>query len=625
MSRQDSDPPIHDVFTFKPDGQFLFSDDFHTAFDRSTNTFIILFIGNGRVGKSTRLNQLLTKVLAPEAPFESYGGSDPVTKQFQFCGPLKFKDFGDIHGLKLTVDSDPDVFLIDCEGLHSLSETMPCLKQATFALAQMASLTVLVMKDTFNHENRDSVCSLFTLSRAFSREIPDFFPVTVIIERDIGVSCPRSKPLDEKNRLRREQDIKRGKEIRAFLNHGLLKFSPDDFSVLTQPQFTDPDFYWSSINDFLMIAQGAAQRRPPFAATRLLDFFDEALPHIMDVTDFENPNIPFKKILLKVIDRRLTEAQNHALLLCDQYIEAPILSLSQDELKRYSEIPYIVNGIQGIVTAFIDKANQLHPHILEYCKEITDEFHRTLHQKIEDIARSACLKRCSVLFPMIQAQCLTELKARIQEEIGPIQASDVCNYAFSELCSMWEGRGAAMLRAEAEGLHNDFPSSPSFGSSVEKLRNDISAFVKELENEKMAELQQVQEEQRAKCEEDCNTKIDSIKATELANRQALEDKHKDELREAEAKLANEKREKESQLAIMEERNRGEKEQIKAMQDAITRAEAIRQEELRQHREDQRKSDEAFREYMRSMRERDDARHKEMLQAIEDSKSDCSVA
>jgi hypothetical protein len=238
-----SSSPVQVLQVFKFDSTeeiFDFSDDFRRIFSAANNPFIIMFIGNGRVGKSTRLNQILTKEIDGEEPFKSLGGTAAVTTKFQFYGPLKSAQLGQIHGLDLSVKSDPDVFLIDCEGLHSLGETTPELKKATFALAQMSSLTVLVMKEMLNHQNLDSVRSLFALTRAFSRDIPGFLSATAFIQRDVGVPCSKPASFEEKNELRMKNDSSQKSTFLALLNSGNPMFSEQLFATFSQPSFIDP-------------------------------------------------------------------------------------------------------------------------------------------------------------------------------------------------------------------------------------------------------------------------------------------------------------------------------------------------------------------------------------------------
>jgi septin family protein len=162
---------VHPVFEYSRDEtDFWPSKQFSADLMASHYPFIIMFVGNSRVGKSAHLNQLLLHKLKSDIPFEAFSGADPVTMKFQYLGPWKFRQLSQIHSIDLHVTSDPDIFLIDCEGLHSLGKTTAVLKQATFSLSQMVSMTVLVMKEQVNHENIENVRSLFVLSHAFSRQ-----------------------------------------------------------------------------------------------------------------------------------------------------------------------------------------------------------------------------------------------------------------------------------------------------------------------------------------------------------------------------------------------------------------------------------------------------------------------
>jgi hypothetical protein len=254
----------HEVFEFSQDEtDFRPSKQFVKDLSESESPLLILFVGNGRAGKSTRANQLLLHELQPDSPFEADSGPSPITKQFQYVGPLKFGQLSEIHGITLDVRGDPDIFIIDCEGLHALESTTATLKQATFALSQMVTMTVLVMKDQVNHENVDHARSLFVLSHAFSRELPGFAIGTTIMMRDVGIRVDRgTKPsLTERNQMRQHSDTDQRVRILEVLNRAGILFSDQDLLVLAQPTFDDRDLYWKSIEDFLVFTANVASIR----------------------------------------------------------------------------------------------------------------------------------------------------------------------------------------------------------------------------------------------------------------------------------------------------------------------------------------------------------------------------
>jgi hypothetical protein len=145
ISMSDIPRTSSDVFQFTQDEQdFCFSEQFNARLRASNSPYIILLLGDARTGKSTRGNQLLAHEPKSRKPFKAEMGLVPITRGFQYVGPLKFRDLETIHHIRLQVPSDPDIFVIDCEGLHSLVEATPTLKKAMFSLSQLASMTVLV-------------------------------------------------------------------------------------------------------------------------------------------------------------------------------------------------------------------------------------------------------------------------------------------------------------------------------------------------------------------------------------------------------------------------------------------------------------------------------------------------
>jgi hypothetical protein len=111
------------------------------------------------LGVEEHANQLLTHKLRPDEPFEAVNGGDSVTIRLQYAGPLKFGQFCELHQVQLPVILHQDVFIIDYEGFYSLGEITDALKQATFALSQIAGMTVLLMKDQVNFQNIENIGS----------------------------------------------------------------------------------------------------------------------------------------------------------------------------------------------------------------------------------------------------------------------------------------------------------------------------------------------------------------------------------------------------------------------------------------------------------------------------------
>jgi hypothetical protein len=372
-----------------------------------------MLVGNGRVGKSTRSNQLLLHEIRPNDPFQAENGAQPVTMKFQYAGPFKFGQLAQLHNVDLKVESDPDIFLIDCEGLHSLGKTTPVLKQATFALSQMVSMTILVMKEQVNHDNIDSVRSLFVLSHAFSRDLPGFAVGTTIMMREVGVRYPRGKKLtlNEKNTLRQKADIDERTKILGTLNRHNVAFSEDNFLVLAQPEFDEPDLYWKSIEDLILFMGSIAGKRGTISGESLLDLFNEAQPSIMQITDFAKPSIPFDIIIQNITSRYLKEASSTAIEDGKTEIQAGISQLKSAKLRTGLDVQFVGNLIVRCLRVFEEKAEQLFPHLLEYSPEQSENHRILIKNTIEQFSNQLFVQQCiTVLVPELAIEIFEEFR-----------------------------------------------------------------------------------------------------------------------------------------------------------------------------------------------------------------------
>jgi hypothetical protein len=86
------------VFHFSKDEKDIWpSAQFTADLQAAHSPFLIMLVGNGRSGKSTRANQLLLHELQSDEPFEADNGVEPITMKFQYVGPLKFRELSRIH------------------------------------------------------------------------------------------------------------------------------------------------------------------------------------------------------------------------------------------------------------------------------------------------------------------------------------------------------------------------------------------------------------------------------------------------------------------------------------------------------------------------------------------------
>jgi GTPase SAR1 family protein len=518
------------VFEFSPDERdFWPSVDFNTDLEACHNPFLIMFVGTGRTGKSTRANQLLRHTLKENQPFEAQNGIEPVAVTFQYVGPFTFGELAEKHKMQLQVHGDPEIFLIDCEGLHSLSETTATLKQATFALSQIVSMTVLVMKETINHQNIPNVRSLFVLSHAFSRSLPGFRIGTTIMIRDVGVRLPRGQvlSLDEQNVLRQSADVELRRKILTVLNQACVRFSEHEMLVLAQPAFDEPPLYWKSIEDFCTFCATIASERRSIPGETLLQLFDEAKPSIMQISDFANPSVPFETIMRNIACRYLAAGRAAAFANVVPDISEYLRHLGSAKLRDGLDVEFVAGTIRKCLADFEKHAERLLPNVLEYAPDDTDncriEISHSVQQSCDRLFVGHCL---AILVPEIEIEIVEQIKNGIAREMEAIPIRDIGVFSFTDLSTRYETAAEAQFRDFMTQIHRGIVASVGFDQLVESLGHKISDHVKTIEAVRRQEytefVEAENERERKKLEEKFQEDLKKMSEEEAEKQRQLE-------------------------------------------------------------------------------------------------------
>jgi hypothetical protein len=181
---------VDNIFLITEDG-FELNPTFQEKLQQSNNPMFVSFQGKSRSGKSTRLNHLLTRNLRSKRPFISCGGQKSVTKNFQYFGPISLNDFGKFHGKNLSneMNYNPDIFLIDAEGMEHIDGSSKFSRKAMFTLSQISSINILVLANIINQSDIRQLKSFFGVNKML--KIGSNFKIEtgiVIIQRAVGIS-----------------------------------------------------------------------------------------------------------------------------------------------------------------------------------------------------------------------------------------------------------------------------------------------------------------------------------------------------------------------------------------------------------------------------------------------------
>ena len=188
------------------------SDNLTKIFKTSKFPHIICIYGDARLGKSTKMNQIIKGVKSKEY----FKLSDPFktrieihtteTKGCNFYGPIKVKDFAQINDLDINEFNknilNDDLFFVDTEGLKSIDPTTKAFVAGILTILQIASIKILYIP-ILNNEKLDEIAKNTKLSNIL--KIYDTLSETIVLIRDI--------PLNEGNDIIKMRDeLKEQKE-----------------------------------------------------------------------------------------------------------------------------------------------------------------------------------------------------------------------------------------------------------------------------------------------------------------------------------------------------------------------------------------------------------------------------
>ena len=193
------------------------SDIFITKLSQCNNPHIICVYGDARLGKSTKLNQIINGTISENyyslhGPFKTKLEIHTTqTKGCDFYGPVKVKDLIDrneidineLEGFNRNILND-ELFFVDTEGLKSIDAVTRTCIAGILTILQIASIKILYMP-TLENEKFEEVAKNSKLSNIL--RLFDNVSETIVLIRDVPVND------DLKNLFQIYEELKNQKEI----------------------------------------------------------------------------------------------------------------------------------------------------------------------------------------------------------------------------------------------------------------------------------------------------------------------------------------------------------------------------------------------------------------------------
>ena len=188
-------PKLLSLFKDDNDIEKGISDDLVRVLKKSKKPHIICIYGNARLGKSTKMNQIIQGIKSNNyfkltKPFETRIELHTIqTKGCNFYGPVKVKDILekndlDINEFDKNIIND-DLFFVDTEGLKSIDPITKAFVAGILTILQIASIKILFLPNLDN-EKLEEIAKNTKLSNILN--IPNNSSKTIVLIRDVPLT-----------------------------------------------------------------------------------------------------------------------------------------------------------------------------------------------------------------------------------------------------------------------------------------------------------------------------------------------------------------------------------------------------------------------------------------------------
>ena len=185
-------PKFFNLFKDDNDIEKGISDDLFKIFKASQNPHIICIYGDARLGKSTKMNQIVNGTKSADyfklkTPFKTRVELHTTeTKGCNFYGPIKVKDIIDNNDLDINEFDkniiNDDLFFVDTEGLKSIDPITKAFVSGILTILQIATIKILYIP-ILNNEKLEEISKNTKLSNIL--KLYENLSETIVLIRDI--------------------------------------------------------------------------------------------------------------------------------------------------------------------------------------------------------------------------------------------------------------------------------------------------------------------------------------------------------------------------------------------------------------------------------------------------------
>ena len=312
-------PKFFNLFKDDNDIEKGISDDLFQIFKTSKNPHIICIYGDARLGKSTKMNQIVNGTKSIDyfklkTPFKTRVELHTTeTKGCNFYGPIKVKDIInnndlDINEFDKNIIND-DLFFVDTEGLKSIDPITKAFISGILTILQIATIKILYIP-ILNNEKLEEISKNTKLSNIL--KIYENLSETIVLIRDIQLQ--EGNDINQMRfELLEQKEICQNK-INDYLNK--LKEKNAICEVLPNYELSKrnigkyQDCYKEQMHNLIFSIISNIKKNPNLTGIKITELIKEFLDifkKVKNIESLKNAEIAINKIILSLFQNKLEQ------------------------------------------------------------------------------------------------------------------------------------------------------------------------------------------------------------------------------------------------------------------------------------------------------------------------------
>ena len=356
------------------------SDIFITKLSQCNNPHIICVYGDARLGKSTKLNQIINgrtsdNYYSLNGPFKTKLEIHTTqTKGCDFYGPIKVKDLIDrneidiseLEGFNRNILND-ELFFVDTEGLKSIDNFTKTGIAGILTILQVASIKILYMT-TLESEKFEEVAKNSKLSNIL--RLYENTSETIVLIRDVPIDEERYETSNQKYEELKNQRRIFLEKIGNFFDklhtkRALCELLPN--YALAKNNGVDSEVYKMQMGDLISTFLSKINNNN-INGSKLIEIIKELIDIFKQIDDIEtmrNTDNALNSILKRTFESKMNKFFSEIKDKINNF-DKNIISLENknEEIKKYL-MDYIKNGLKDTWDIYYDSIKSDIDYIIE--------------------------------------------------------------------------------------------------------------------------------------------------------------------------------------------------------------------------------------------------------------------